>query len=335
MTNQEFWAITTYFNPAGWSTRLNNYRIFKSALNIPLLTIEWSPTGDFQLCNDDADRLIQLRGGDLMWQKERLLALSLEALPSNVKYVAWLDCDVVFASDQWLEETREALQDMAIVQPFNKIIYLDHETTQLMANKKFPTISNAISDKDLPTRRSFMSTYEELGNKIVSVDLGTRFKRKNSFDSYSVMQRPAYGHAWAAKHEALKQTGFYDRCVLGGGDLFFCYGLVGRADALITNHLEIGWDYYTGGESYRHWAEKSSALCKGQLISTNSTLLHLFHGTLDNRQYKSRIDGLSPFHLDLDHDLVAKEGQPWSWARQRTKLNAYFMRYMQNRKEDG
>lgn len=270
-----------------------------------------------------------------MWQKERLLGHSLAALPSGVKYVAWLDCDVVFADAQWFEKTREALQDALIVQPFKHVIYLDNEATQCITGKTTHPMPGIAQEKDFPMRRSFMSLYESAGDNIATIDLDTRFQRKSPFDSYNILQRPAYGHAWAARYEALQQVGFYDRCVLGGGDLFYCYGLVGKAEALRANHLGIGWDYYTGSDSYQRWAEKASSLCKGQLKSTNSTLMHLFHGTLDNRQYKSRIDGLSTFRLDLDRDLVAQEGQPWSWARHHTELNAYFMRYMKNRKEDG
>ena len=90
------WAVTSYFNPAGYRRRKANYRVFRERLPLPLLTVEWSPTGQFELQPGDADILIQLTGGDVMWQKERLLNIGVERLPSQCKHVAWVDCDLVF-----------------------------------------------------------------------------------------------------------------------------------------------------------------------------------------------------------------------------------------------
>lgn len=333
MINQDFWAITAYFNPARWATRLANYRLFRQALNIPLITVEWSPDGSFQLKKDDADLLVQVQGGDLMWQKERLLHQAFNLLPQNAKYVAWLDCDLIFADEGWVDEAREALDHALVVQPYRDVIYLDNPASHLLGSGA--SISFLFANRaDLPVRHSFASLYEKYSAHIEAIDLDTRFKRENPFECYSVMQRPAYGHAWAGRVEEFRRVGLFDRCVLGGGDLFFCYGVIGKSHSLISNHLEIGWDYYTGGEGYRRWSENASRYCGGKLTSTSNTLLHLFHGTLGNRQYKSRIDGLKPFQLDLDNDIKALEGQPWSWARERKKLNEYFMRYMKNRNED-
>jgi hypothetical protein len=57
------WAVTCYFNPAGYRLRLENYRVFRQRLNVPLATVELSFDGDFELRADDADALLQIRGG--------------------------------------------------------------------------------------------------------------------------------------------------------------------------------------------------------------------------------------------------------------------------------
>jgi hypothetical protein len=43
------WALTTYFNPVRYKRRLSNYRIFRSKLDIPLVTVELSFDGEFEL----------------------------------------------------------------------------------------------------------------------------------------------------------------------------------------------------------------------------------------------------------------------------------------------
>jgi len=50
--------------------------------------VELSFDGRFELTDDDADILVQLSGGAVLWQKERLLNLALNAVPSAVKNVA-------------------------------------------------------------------------------------------------------------------------------------------------------------------------------------------------------------------------------------------------------
>src|SRR5262245_19902909 len=66
------WAITCYFNPIGYQRRLENYHTFRQNLAVPLVTVELAFNGAFQLHSGDADILVQLRGGDVLWQKERL-----------------------------------------------------------------------------------------------------------------------------------------------------------------------------------------------------------------------------------------------------------------------
>ena len=43
------WAVTCHFNPCGYHRRIANYRVFRDRLQIPLLTVELSFTGTFEL----------------------------------------------------------------------------------------------------------------------------------------------------------------------------------------------------------------------------------------------------------------------------------------------
>src|SRR5262245_55052458 len=105
----KLWAITCYFNPIGYQRRLLNYRTFRRRLGVPLVTVELSFDGVFQLGQGDADVLVQLIGRDVLWQKERLLNLAVQATPDEGKQIAWLDCDVVFANADWAERVSRAL----------------------------------------------------------------------------------------------------------------------------------------------------------------------------------------------------------------------------------
>ncbi len=79
-SKQDFWAISCYFNPCGYQRRLDNYKIFREHLNIPLVTVKLSFDRHFQLTNKDAEILVQIEGNEnnLMWPKERLLNIALK-----------------------------------------------------------------------------------------------------------------------------------------------------------------------------------------------------------------------------------------------------------------
>lgn len=332
-TASDFWVITAYYNPVRWRSRLANYRVFRRELCTPLLTIEWDSAGQFELESDDAELLLRQTGGDTMWQKERLLGIALAALPAHVRYVAWLDCDVVFPQPRWFEKTRELLQRADYVQPFRRVTYLDATATQTLSANESRDLDTWLQSPTLQVRPSFLDLHERAGADTARVDLTHRFDpAPGTANQYHVLGRPAYGHAWAARVEALRMHGWYERCVIGGGDLLFAYGVIGQHDALIENHHSVGWDFY-GSAGYRRWADALTAE-RHRVACGEESMLHLFHGTLADRQYRSRIDGLARFALDVDRDLSAAPGEPWAWARQRAELNAYVLEYLRNRRED-
>jgi len=353
----DLWVITALYNLAGWSSRMENYRAFRRALSVPLATIEWNPFGRFELSDTDADLLIRLQGGDLMWQKERLLGIVLSALPAHVRYVAWVDCDVIFLDPEWHQRTRRLLEDAHLVQPFRRVVYLRREATLRLTREGESlteilrtatrgasgdaieatggTESGVADFGDIPIRQSFLDLYERVGDEIAHVDLERRFDPvPDSGGKYNIMSRPAYGHAWAARVDALRRIGFYERCVVGGGDLLSAYGLIGHSQAMIDNHRSVGWDFYGGGGSFREWAHRAAEASRGRLRCGDETIVHLYHGTLETRQYRSRIDGLARFGLDIERDIAADPGHPWRWTRDASALNNYFLEYLRNRKED-
>ena len=111
------WAITSFFNPMNYRRRLENYRVFRNYLDVPLITVELA-FGDFQLTSSDAEKLVQIRGQDVMWQKERLLNVALQQVPPDCECVSFLDADVIFGNKNWVAETTDRLRQYPIVQLF-------------------------------------------------------------------------------------------------------------------------------------------------------------------------------------------------------------------------
>jgi len=128
----ELWAITCYFNPLGYRRRLENYTQFRAHLRLPLVTVELGYGGHFELTADAADILIQIPGRDVLWQKERLLNLALEAVPASCRQILWTDQDVLFAGADWSSQVGPALERFALVRPFDTVDHVapDWEPTR-------------------------------------------------------------------------------------------------------------------------------------------------------------------------------------------------------------
>src|SRR5690242_12714716 len=115
------WAITSYFNPIHYRSRRSNYHLFREQLNLPLVAVELSFDGHFELTSDDAEILIQKSGGDVMWQKERLLNIAMANLPTECQSVVWIDCDVVFQRTDLAEQILRELERAPLVQLFSLV----------------------------------------------------------------------------------------------------------------------------------------------------------------------------------------------------------------------
>jgi hypothetical protein len=197
------WAITSYFTPVGFRRRLSNYKIFRTNLAVPLVTVELSFDGRFELTDDDADILIQIAGGAVLWQNERLLNLAVNAVPSNVKNVAWLGCDVILERADWVDEAKRQLNEFNAIQLFSAAVEINSEDYE-----KRP--DHYSCDASVPGVASLSNASELLS-------LGKQeLNRRRAALNKEVLFHP--GLAWAANRRLLEEHGFYDVSILGGGD---------------------------------------------------------------------------------------------------------------------
>jgi hypothetical protein len=117
-----------------------------------LVTVELAFDGQFELTCGDADHLIQLSGGDIMWQKERLLNIALEAVPDKVEDLAWIDCDLVFESPDWPDAARRALKSDNVIQLFSEVRYLDKSSSDKLEFNSIPDLLRSSARKSVIER---------------------------------------------------------------------------------------------------------------------------------------------------------------------------------------
>ena len=314
MTNHKLlplWAVTCYFNPVGYKRRLENYRVFRRRLSIPLVTVELSFNGAFQLCAGDADILVQIDGQDVMWQKERLLNLALERVPNDCDKIAWLDCDVVFGSDDWAEQASRALDRHVVV-------HLFHERHNLPRH--------ATGDGPRSWRALAASC------SVVSRLAAGEASPEDLFSADAPLDRGSTaGLAWAARRDVLDRHGLYDACILGTGDRAILCAALGRLDyGARSTLMNDRWRRH-----YLEWARPYSESVKGRVASIPGQLFHLWHGDIEDRQYGERHRRLQAFDFDPYNDIALDDGGTWRWNSDKKALHAFVRSYFESRNEDG
>lgn len=301
------WGITTYYNPAGYSNKLENYNKFREGLRrqgLPLATVELA-FGDkpFALDSGDADLLLQYRTSSVLWHKERMFNVALKHLPADCDKVVWLDADIIFQDDRWVEKTSALLQEYAVIQPFSHAI-------------RFP------KGVDKPVQKDF----DNIG-KGLSEYHGYVFSHKTAGRGIKVMNS---GLAWAGRREIFDHYGFYDRLILGTGDRFMAGAFQGFRyldDRQRFNNLMI--------DDQNRWIADVYSMVLGSVYYQEGVIGHLFHGTMRNRKYHKRTHLLKNYEFDPSRDIAPDEsGAMWKWASDKQDLHREVTAYFHSRREE-
>lgn len=304
------WAVTSYFNPARYRRRLDNFRMFRARLRAPLLVVELEVDAEFDLAPRDADLVVRLRDGDIMWQKERLLNVAVAHLPPECTAVAWLDCDVILERDDWVDAAGRALDRAPLVQLFRDRFNLGRDI-----------LPGGIDDPaPFATGHSLAFRIQEGLTPSVVNEVGTVRRWQASL-----------GLAWAARRDLVARHGLYDAGILGGGDRALVGGALGQMRAIagpwFANDAQM--------EHFRGWAEPFHAAVRGRMEYLEGRLFHLWHGEHVHRGYVSRYRDMQPFGFDPARDLRLSPGGAWRWNANKDAMHAYVRDYFRTRLEDG
>jgi hypothetical protein len=303
------WAITSYFNPAGYLQRQRNFRTFRERLRAPLIVVELAVDRAFDLGPGDADQVIRIKDGDVMWQKERLLNVALSRVPVECTAVAWFDCDVILERPDWVEATMQALERAPLVQLFRDRFNLGQGV-----------LPEDVDPGPYALGQSLAFRLKEGVSPSILNEIGN-VRQWNA----------SLGLAWAARRQLIERYGLYDAGILGGGDRALAGAALGQLQA-------IARPWYSDGvrvEHYRRWAEPFHEAVRGNVEHLDGRLFHLWHGDRANRGYLTRYQDLQPFEFDPDHDLRVSPEGAWQWNSDKPAMHAYVRDYFRSRREDG
>ena len=315
------WVVTSYFNPAGSSRRRDNFRVFRRHLDAPLLVVELARAGQHQLDRSDGDEVIALTGDDRIWQKERLINLGVSQLPAHVRYVAWVDCDIVLECADWPRLAVAHLERTGgLLQLFDRAIHVPKDAAGWSASRaSLAGITPLLTEESIGAAARD-GRAEAAFRKCLDPD-----SRRANGDVCST------GMAWAARRSTLERCGLYDRAIVGGGDvLIVAAALAQDSDALLGRVLNR--------HQYGHFLEWAGRARHAELFRSVDALrgaaYHLWHGDLRDRRYGRRHGITAAFDFDPIADLEAAENGTWRWAAPGSGLAGAVADYFVSRREE-
>ncbi len=302
------WVITVYYNPCGYKTRRDTYEQFMKTMRqsgIQVLTVECAFGNDSFDLPESSD-VIKVRSNSLLWQKERLINIGAMYLPEDCKYVAWIDCDVVFANVNWAVEAADLLSEKCtILQLFETCVRL--EQGDVFPRYPVPVTSfAAVTTKDIST-----------------MDCGR----------YDVHGHT--GYAWAMRREIFDGIGLYEHAVSGSSDHFMAHAIYDHYGFCIENALKHDPRQI---EHFIEWGNEFYKYTQGKLGAVSGEIYHMWHGSLDRRDYFRRMWKITECGFNPDTDLLAMPGKPLEWRphvlEKKPELVSYFGEYFESRRED-
>lgn len=312
-TPPSIWAITAFFNPAGYRTKRSHFERFAAGLRrqgLALLVAALDRTdGQGELALDSADQILRVRSDAILWHKERLLNLALAALPPACDKVVWLDADVLFERDDWVAATAAALDDVPIVQPFSQACWLPQGATSAAGLEFAPGLGAGHFMPGMGRVMSRKTNHEEA--------LASYFTHGHT------------GFAWAARRALLETTGFFDELILGGADTAMARAMYSAAP---FHDIELSPAL---ASSLQRWREAFHDQVRGRVGHIGGRLLHLWHGELQARRYTERAQILVEHNFDPRADIALDEQGCWRWASDKPELHGAVAAYFSSRREDG
>lgn len=303
------WGIATYFNPVGYRNKVGHYRLFREASKkqgLKLIVVEAAiGKAPFELQDDDAEQVVRLRTDTILWQKERMFNVALKHLPADCDKVVWMDTDVLFASDSWVQDLVRKLEECVVVQPFEQGVQLAKD------------------------RQTILPAQQWIGESVPRPGSIAWWLRNGRPRDGSMSGHP--GYALAARRSLLDRFGFYDLGILGSGDAIIIgafFGIDPRKNAYIHVDQRSLLDHAA------LWAAPVTAAVNGSVGTVPGTVFHLWHGLQQKRYYVERYKLLDDYD-PLTDVRVDAAGGCLEWCSDKPYLHDRVRDYFWMRDEDG
>ncbi len=290
------YVVLPYFNFCGFKRRRELFIKFvqRIILKCGIKIVVSEMEGQAPLPHLPVWRHFKFQAKNHIWVKENLINLAVNQLPPDWKYVAWIDADLTFLNESWIRDTIKALDEADIVQMWRTAVNLGPAGEALKIDKSFAYMAKASGTPWVPN------------------------------DKYGFWHP---GYAWACTHHAWdKLTGLLDWAILGSGDRHLAMALMGRALQSAPGNVH---------QNYKNLLKEYQNLCTDLKLSwVPGTILHHWHGSLENRRYRERWEILTKNNFDPFKDITIDEMGRVVLTRSGLRLVGELDEYFLGRRED-
>ncbi len=316
VVDSPLYVVTPVFNPKRYRARWKLYKDFENYVlknnEARLVTIEVA-FGERAECilkpMHDKHIVIHLRTKEELWLKENMINLAIQHLPFDWKYVAWIDGDITFARPDWVGECVQQLQHYQVLQMFDEAFDMDPDYHTLQQYTGFMYCYKNKDKKEIPSPSQQYYT-----------------KGKNSVGYWHP------GFAWAARREAIDSLGgLIDWAILGGGDTYMSYALIGELNNRTMPKSLVG---SSGLRMLEEWQRNALIHIQKNVGYMKGSIFHQWHGSRRSRGYKDRGQILTAAKFDPITDLKRDYQGLYQLTDGKTQLKEDIRDYFGIRNED-
>ena len=250
---------------------------------------------------------------DIFWAKENLINLAIDKLPKDWKFVVWVDRDVVFSSEGWIEKAIEELEVSDIIQPWSLVM-------NPTANKNNTLLNSSPTSIHLKMNQS----------NLISNSIKQGFFSKMQETPLDLRGHP--GFAWGInKNFYTKIKKIPDWFIVGAADSVLascCVYELNKKNILHKSpHATIPMEL-----KFHDYAKSFKDV---KFNSLNFEIFHVSHGTYENRKYIERHSILQKHNFNPDCDIFYNEqnviefSKDWR-TRAATKIKDFFISRQEN-----
>lgn len=273
---QRLAVITSYFNPCGYQRIRENYRRFQDGLERAGVELFTAELAFEEQPFEIPDATLQLRGSD-----RNLL---------------------------WQKERLLNLLIPRLPEDVDAIAWIDADI--LFLNPDWPAATCQALE-----RRAVVQLYRDSYTLLPQGDLQHVKKSTGWYYAHDPARFTHFGHshpgfAWAARAGWLRRHGLLDDCVTGGGD---CLMVKGMADCTLYIERWLNPEWRTSIDA---WASAVQAEIDGAFGYVPGAILHLYHGSRENRRYVERWSYQTDYAFDPQADIERDTNGLIRWTEQ-------------------
>jgi hypothetical protein len=302
--DKTLYVVLPFFNYCFFHRRKELFQQFIKHIsvkpNIKIVVVEAIEHGEKgQLKPEDVSKCmlhISVDTEHRIWLKENLINIGIQHLPKHWKYVAWIDADLGFLNTSWVQDTILSLNEFDVVQLFHTCANLGPEGEVMKVDKSFGYMY-------LKSGKPYTKTYK-----------------------YGFWHP---GFAWACTRKAYNtMNGLIDWGILGSGDHHMALALIGKVNCSHPGNIHT---------SYAKQLDAFEKRVMGASLKIGyvpGTIVHYWHGRLEDRKYKERWEILTGHQYDPEKDIYKTSGGviqlTLSGLRLKNDIHDYFI----GRRED-